>query len=195
MSRLIIILFLSTTALVGFGASDAKAQTYVDDVELYAGDPVQVYVGGAWYGATVLDSSGSSVLVRFGNGGQEWVDYGRVSVVGATSGVAYQPTVQVYWGNGWYDGRILAVRGDRYQVHYQGRTEWIGRDRWHHARQGFQRGQRTHRDNHGYRDGGRRGGRQEYRNNDNRGGRDRGNRGGGRDRGNRGGRDHGGRRH
>lgn len=186
MSRLIIVLFLSTTALVGIGASEAKAQTYVDDVELYAGDAVQVYVGGAWYAATVLDAGGSSVLVRYTNGGQEWVDYGRVSVVGVTSGVVYQPTVQVYWGNGWYDGRILAVRGDRYQVYYHGRTEWIGRDRWHHHRHGFQRGHRTHYDNHGYRDGGRRGGRHEYRNNDNRGGRDRGNRGG-RDRGNRGG--------
>ncbi len=157
---------------------------------------MQVYVGGAWYAATVLDAGGSSVLVRYTNGGQEWVDYGRVSVAGVTSGVAYQPTVQVYWGNGWYNGRILAVRGDRYQVHYQGRTEWIGRDRWQHHRQGFQRGHRN--DNHnrgGYRDGGRRGGRHEYRNNDNRGGRDRGNRGGGRDRGNRGGgRDRGNRR-
>lgn len=140
-------------ALAG-SAGTAQAQAYIDGgvSEVYVGDAVQVYAGDGWYAATVLQVSGGSVLVRYFDGSaDEWVDVSRLSVSGGGQGVGYQPAIQVYWGSQWYDGTLLATRGNRYHVRYRGISEWVGADRWHH------RGGSNRRPSIGRHDGGGRG--------------------------------------
>jgi hypothetical protein len=127
---------IGSASLVG-GTGVAQAQVYVDQgAGFYVGDTVQVYADDGAYDATVLQVSGSSVLVRYLDtawGGDEWVDSSRLGLVqGGGQVIGYQPQIQVYWGNGWYDGTLLARRGNRYHVRYRGVSEWVSADRWHH---------------------------------------------------------------
>ena len=134
MSRFLVLFFSGVTAVgaLAGSADTAQAQAY-GVVEAYAGDAVQVYVGDGWYAATVLQVSGGNVLVRYVDGSaDEWVEVSRLSMSGGVQNVGYQPSIQVYWGSQWYDGTLLATRGNRYHVRYRGVSEWVGADRWHH---------------------------------------------------------------
>lgn len=185
MSRFLVLLFsgvIAGGAITG-ATGTAQAQVYIDGgvAEVYVGDAVQVYVGDGWYAATVLQVSGGSVLVRYFDGSaDEWVDVSRLSLSGGGQGVGYQPAIQVYWGSQWYDGTLLATRGNRYHVRYRGVSEWVGADRWHHRGGSNRRPSMGRHDGgrHGYVGGGRRDG-GNVRGDRHRGGNVRGNRHGG----------------
>lgn len=185
---------IGSASLVG-AAGVAQAQVYVDaGADFYVGDTVQVYAADGAYDATVLQISGPSVLVRYLDsawGATEWVDGSRLSYVpNRVQVVGYRPSIQVYWGNSWIDGTLLARRGNRYHVRYQGRSEWVTADRWHHRDGSHYRvpsyGRRVHAVNrggwnNGHRDDGRHG---QMRGDSQRGGRDHGRNDGGRKGGN-----------
>jgi|GEM_PF-4175206 len=168
-------------------AGVAQAQVYVEagtdyyaGAEFYVGDTVHVYAADGAYDATVLQVSGPNVLVRYLDsawGAQEWVDGSRLRLrQGGAQVVGYQPGIQIYWGNSWLDGTLLARRGNRYHVHYRGVSEWVTADRWHHRAGSHYRvpsyGRRVH-GNHGWNPNRRNGDRHgQMRGDSQRGGRD-----------------------
>ncbi|MCC6625281.1 MAG: hypothetical protein IT385_28795 [Deltaproteobacteria bacterium] len=146
------VLFFAGVAATGSLVGTASPTRANDDgvVEVYPGAPVQVYAGDGWYDATVLQVSVGDVLVRYGDGGaDEWVDKSRLSLSGGVQSAGYQPAIQVYASNEWYDGTLLETRGHRYHVRYRGITEWVGADRWHHRARSHDRGHTFVRPDHG----------------------------------------------
>jgi hypothetical protein len=95
-----------------------------------------------WWPAVVVDvsSSGSECKVHYQGYGakyDEWVGKDRIKVFGreAQQDRTYRngERVQVYWGDRWWNAKIVKKRGDMYYVNYEGYgrnwNEWVGMDR------------------------------------------------------------------
>lgn len=140
------LLSFASAVVMTVSLAPSEAEAYDGYVSAYVGSTVQVYSGGGWADASVIAINGTSYLVRYHDpnwGGDEWVDVTQLSV-GAVAPV-YQPPIQVYYNNSWYDGTLLASRGGRYHVHYHGRSEWIGGDRFKHRGGRAYHAPRSHR--------------------------------------------------
>ena len=89
-----------------------------------AAEQVKVSWGSSWYDATVVARRGDQLLVNYAGWSKafdEWVGPERVlRTLPERAPVAAAGAVQILWGNSWYPGSVVARKGDRFLVHYDG---------------------------------------------------------------------------
>lgn len=103
------------------------------------GDKAQVSWKGKWYSATVVRVDGGQTRCfihydGYDDSWNEWVGADRIRVQGraAPVGRVYRigDIVEVQWKGRWYRASILAVKGDKVKIHYDGYDnswdEWVG---------------------------------------------------------------------
>lgn len=105
------------------------------------GDSASVTWKGSEYPAKVLkvNKEKTRCYIKYdgyGDNWNEWVGEDRIKVTGTSEESAAFNTgdpVQVKWKGSWYPASVIAVKGGKYKIHYDGYDnswdEWVGNDR------------------------------------------------------------------
>ncbi len=125
--------------IVGFISATAAYAQPVCSV----GDRAKVEWKGSWYPAEVIKVNEDQTRCfihydGYASSWDEWVGDERIQISGASapaSGGAFKvgDAVEVNWKGSWYKASVLAVKGGKTKIHYDGYDnswdEWVGPSR------------------------------------------------------------------
>ncbi|MBN2495571.1 MAG: RNA-binding protein [Deltaproteobacteria bacterium] len=84
------------------------------------GDPLEVKWKGKWYPAKIIAIKGAEYKIHYDGFADSWDEFVKAGRMRPVGGWKVGAELEVKWKGKWYPAKIIATRGAKYKIHYDG---------------------------------------------------------------------------